>query len=36
METYGLCVKLFIKSKSYGFEWILIGVYGPTKDALIK
>jgi hypothetical protein len=34
VETGDFCVKLFIKSKIEGFEWILVGVYGAAQDAL--
>jgi hypothetical protein len=34
VETGDFCVKLFVKSKFDGFEWILIGVYGAAQDAL--
>jgi hypothetical protein len=34
METRDFCVKLFVKTKSDEFEWILVGVYGAAHGAL--
>jgi hypothetical protein len=34
VETGDFSVKLFVKSKPDGFEWILVGVYGAAQDAL--
>jgi hypothetical protein len=34
VETGEFCVKLFVKSKLDGFEWILVGVYGAAQEAL--
>jgi hypothetical protein len=34
VETGDFCVKLFVKTKSDGFDWILVGVYGAAQDAL--
>jgi hypothetical protein len=34
VETGDLYVKLFVKSKLDGFEWILVGVYGAAQEAL--
>jgi hypothetical protein len=33
VETGDFCVKLFVKSKLDGFEWILVGVYGAAQEA---
>jgi hypothetical protein len=35
VDTCDFYVKLFVKTKSDGFEWILVGVYGAAQDALI-
>jgi exonuclease III len=32
METGDFCVKLSVKSKSDGFEWLLVPVYGAAQD----
>jgi hypothetical protein len=34
VESGNFCVKLFVKSKLDGFEWILVGVYGAAQEAL--
>jgi hypothetical protein len=34
VETGDFCVKLFVKLKVDGFEWIVMGVYGAAQDAL--
>jgi hypothetical protein len=34
VEIGDFCVRLLVKSKSHGFEWILPGVYGAAQDAL--
>ena len=34
VENGDFCVKLTIKSKSDGFEWVLVPVYGAAQDAL--
>ena len=34
VETGDFCVKMFVKSKVDGFEWILVGVYGTAQDNL--
>jgi hypothetical protein len=34
VETCDFRVKLFVKSKLDGFEWILVGVYGAAKKHL--
>jgi hypothetical protein len=34
VESGDFCVKLFVKSKLDGFEWILVGVYGAAQEAL--
>jgi hypothetical protein len=34
LETDDFCVKVYVKTKADGFEWILVGVYGAAQDAL--
>jgi endonuclease/exonuclease/phosphatase family metal-dependent hydrolase len=33
VETGDFCVKMYVKTKLDGFEWILVGVYGAAQDA---
>ena len=32
VDVGDFCVKLYIKSKSDGFEWVLVSVYGAAQD----
>ena len=32
VEVGDFCVKLFLKSKCDGFEWVLVSVYGAAQD----
>ena len=32
VEVGDFCVKLYVKSKSDGFEWVLVSVYGAAQD----
>ena len=34
VESGDFCVKLYIRTKSDGSEWIIVGVYGAAQDAL--
>jgi hypothetical protein len=34
VESGDFCVKLFVKSKLDGFEWIIVVVYGATHETL--
>jgi hypothetical protein len=34
VESWDFCVKLFVKSKLDGFEWIIVVVYGATQETL--
>jgi hypothetical protein len=34
VESGNFCIKLFVKSKLDGFEWILVCVYGAAQEAL--
>ena len=32
VDVGDFCVKLFVRSKNDGFEWVLVSVYGAAQD----